>query len=66
MPASLTVGVLLVVGAVIAAKAGAWGLFQRKVIKRTDGFMARRAGVLFGAAGLLAALAAWLLIARPF
>lgn len=66
MPASITVGILCAVAALFAAKAGAWGLFQRKVMKLPDGLLARRAEIVFAAAGLLAAIAAGLLIARPF
>lgn len=66
MPASVTVGILAAVAAAIVAKAGAWGLFQRKVIQQTDGLLARRAEAVLVLAGLLAALAAWLLLARPF
>ncbi|HRD26830.1 MAG TPA: hypothetical protein PLO65_00865 [Caulobacter sp.] len=66
MPASVTVGVLCAVAALLAAKAGAWGLFQRKVMKETSGLLARRAEVVLAAAGLLAALAVALLVTRPF
>lgn len=66
MPASVTFGILVAVAAVIVAKAGAWGLFQRKVIKQTEGLLARRAEAVLILAGLLAVLAAWLLLARPF
>ncbi|MDO9223978.1 MAG: hypothetical protein Q7U20_09745 [Caulobacter sp.] len=66
MPASVTVGILCAVAALLAAKVGAWGLFQRKVIKATEGLLARRAEVVLLAAALLAVAAAWMLIARPF
>lgn len=66
MPPSVTLGILCAVAALLAAKAGAWGLFQRRVMKQTDGLLARRAGVVLLAAGMLAGVAAWMLIARPF
>jgi len=66
MPASVTIGILCAVAALLVAKAGAWGLFQRKVMKEPDALLARRAELVFVAAALLAAVAAWLLIARPF
>jgi hypothetical protein len=66
MPASVTLGILFAVAALLAAKAGAWGLFQRKVMKQADGFLARRAEIVLAAAGLLAGVAAWMLLTRPF
>ena len=66
MPASVTVGILCAVAALLVAKAGAWGLFQRKVMKETDGLLARRAELVLAAAALLAAIAAGLLVTRPF
>jgi len=66
VPASVTVGILLVVAGVIVAKTAAWGLFQRKVMKQGDGFLARRAEVLFAMAVAIAAAGAWILVARPF
>lgn len=66
MPASVTVGILCAVAALLAAKAGAWGLFQRKVMKEADGLLARRAEIVLAAAALLAAIAAWMLVTRPF
>lgn len=66
MPASVTVGILCAVAALLAAKAGAWGLFQRKIMKETGGLLARRAELVLAGAGLLAAIAAWLLVTRPF
>lgn len=66
MPASVTAGILAAVAALFAAKAGAWGLFQRRVMKEPGGLLARRAEIVLVAAGLLAAIAAGLLIARPF
>ncbi|HRD46892.1 MAG TPA: hypothetical protein PLF78_10460 [Caulobacter sp.] len=66
MPASVTAGILLVVAAVIVAKSAAWGLFQRRVMKRTDGLLARRAEGVLVLAAVLAAAAVWLLVARPF
>ena len=66
MPASVTLGILCALAAVLVAKAGAWGLFQRKVMKQPDGLLARRAEAVLLAAGLLAGVAAWILIARPF
>ncbi len=65
MPASVTIGILLVVAALIAAKTAAWGLFQRKVMKQDDGVLARRAQLIFGLAAALGAAAAWMLVARP-
>ncbi|MDP3137931.1 MAG: branched-chain amino acid ABC transporter permease, partial [Burkholderiaceae bacterium] len=44
---TIVFGILLVVAGVIIAKTAAWGLFQRKVMKQGDGFLARRAGALF-------------------
>ncbi|MCF8505531.1 MAG: hypothetical protein K9G59_11495 [Caulobacter sp.] len=52
--------------ALLVAKAGAWGLFQRKIMKQADGLLARRAETVLAAAVLLAVAAAWMLIARPF
>lgn len=66
MPASATFGILLLVAAVIIAKTAAWGLFQRKVMKQGDGFLARRAGALFLVAAATVAAAVWMLVARPF
>lgn len=66
MPASVTVGVLLAVAALIVAKAAAWGLFQRKVMKQGEGRLARGAGALFASAALMAGIAVWILAARPF
>ena len=66
MPASVTAGILCAVAALLAVKTGAWGLFQRKVMKQPDGLLARRAEAVLLAAGLLAGVAAWMLIARPF
>lgn len=66
MPASVTVGILCGVAALLAAKAGGWGLFQRRVMKQPDGPLARRAEVVLVAAVLLAALAVGLLVTRPF
>jgi hypothetical protein len=66
MAASVTVGILLVVAALIAAKTAAWGLFQRKVMKQGDGVLARRAELIFGLAAALGAGAGWMLVARPF
>lgn len=66
MPASVTVGILCAVAALLVAKAGAWGLFQRKVMKEADGLLARRAEIVLAAAALRAAIAAWMLVTRPF
>lgn len=66
MPASVTVGILFAVAAVIVAKSGAWGLFQRTVMKQGDGLLARRAEMVFGLAAALGVGAAWMLVARPF
>lgn len=66
MPASVTLGILCAVAALLVAKAGAWGLFQRKIMKQADGLLARRAETVLAAAVLLAVAAAWMLIARPF
>ncbi len=65
MPASVTVGILCAVAALLVAKAGAWGLFQRKVMKETGGLLARRAETVLAVAALLAAIAAGLLVTRP-
>ncbi len=66
MPASVTLGIVLIVTAVIVAKTAAWGLFQRKVMKQDDGLLARRAEVLFALAAAVATVAVWMLLARPF
>lgn len=66
MPASVTVGILCAVAALLVAKAGAWGLFQRKVMKEPDRLLAHRAEIVLAAAALLAAIAAWMLVTRPF
>jgi hypothetical protein len=66
MTRSVTAGILLAVAAVIVAKSAAWGLFQRKVMKQGDGLLARRAEIVFVLAAALGAVAAWLLVARPF
>ena len=66
MPASVTVGILCAVAALLVAKAGAWGLFPRKVMKETGGLLARRAEIVLAVAALLAAIAAGLLVTRPF
>ena len=62
----MTSSILCAIAALLAAKAGAWGLFQRKVMKQPDGLLARRAEVVLAVAVLLAGLAAWLLATRPF
>ncbi len=66
MPASVTVGILLVVAAVITAKTAAWGLFQRTVMKQGERLLARRAEILLALAAALGAAAAWMLVVRPF
>ena len=66
MPASVTVGIVCAVAALLVANAGAWGLFQRKVMKETGGLLARRAEIVLAVAALLAAIAAGLLVTRPF
>jgi len=66
VPASVTVGILCAVAALLAAKAGAWGLFQRRIMKQPDGLLARRAEIVLAAAGLPAALARWMPVDRPF
>ena len=66
MPVSVIAGILGAVAALFTAKAGAWGLFQRRVMKETDGLLARRAEIVLAAAGVLAAAATVLLVMRPF
>jgi hypothetical protein len=66
MQVSVTLGILCAVVALLVAKGGAWGLFQRKVMNQPDGLLARRAEIALLAAGMLAGVAAWMLIARPF
>ena len=66
MQVSVTLGILCAVVALLVAKGGAWGLFQRKVMSQPDGLLARRAEIALLAAGMLAGVAAWMLIARPF
>ncbi len=66
MPASVTFGILLIVVAVVIAKTAGWGLFQRRVMKQGDGFLARRAGALFLVAAATVSAAVWMLVARPF
>jgi hypothetical protein len=66
VPASVIVGILCALAALLAAKAGAWGLLQSRIMKQPDGLLARRAEVVLAAAVLLAIIAAWMLVARPF